>query len=86
MKFNVEHNYVPAKSMRFRLQSINRQFLCTTLPNPSMAESIDALREPNEAAIIFDDSREIDLLIHMLETFRNDCFIRMGEWERKGCR
>lgn len=83
MEFKVDHNYVPTTVMRFRLESIDMNFIGTALPDPSMAERIDALREPNRAEIIFDDSREIDLLIQMLERFRDDCHKHISEWNRK---
>lgn len=86
MKFNVDHAYVPVNSTRFRLLSTNMQFICTQLPEPEELMDLSVLHKQNEALFVFDDSRELDLLIEMLQKFRDGCHNQMGEWKREGYR
>ena len=86
MKFNVDHAYLPVNLMRFRLLSTNMQFRCIQPPDPEKIMDLSTFHEPNEAAFVFDDSRELDNLIAMLQKFRDGCYNQMGEWKREGCR
>lgn len=82
MKVDVEHGYAPTKSIRLRLLSTDMQFRCIMPPNPN-EQFLDPFGGSNVAEIIFNDTREIDNLIQMLEKFRDECHNHMGVWERK---
>ncbi len=60
--------------------SIDIRFTCFGNPFP-YAPRRD-LVEANQVTIVFDDMREIDELISMLEKFRNGCHEYIGEWRR----
>lgn len=83
MKVIVDNTYVTTNMMKFRLLSINMQFRCIAPPKSENTD-YDKLVKPNEAEIIFDDSRELDILIKMLKEFRDCCYYNMGEWKRGG--
>ena len=82
MKVDVERGYAPTKSIRLRLLSADMMFRCIIPPNPD-EQFLDPFEEPNETKIIFNDTREIDNLIQMLERFRNECCNHIGVWERR---
>ena len=59
----------------------NAKFQCIPQPMPYMPR-ID-LMEDKKAEIIFDDLREVDELITMLERFREECSGYLGSWHRR---
>lgn len=82
MKVDVERDYAPIKSIRLRLLSADMMFRCIIPPNPN-EKFLDPFEEPNETEIIFNDTREIDNLIQMLERFRDECYNHICVWERR---
>ena len=56
----------------------NFKFRCYPKPLPYM-NRVD-LEEDRESEIIFDDLREVDSLIDVLERFKKESFEYIGEW------
>lgn len=54
------------------------KFRCYSKPFPYMPRT--DLEEDREAEIVFDDLREVDSLIEMLERFKKESHEYMGEW------
>lgn len=81
MKIRVQNEYDSVRMIDLRLKSIDRRFRCITPPKPT--ETFDPFTdEPNRMEIVFNDTREIDNLIQVLERFKDDCFCTMGKWGR----
>ena len=59
----------------------NAKFQCISQPMPYMPR-ID-LEEDKRAEIVFDDLREVDELITMLERFKKECSGYIGSWHRQ---
>lgn len=59
----------------------NAKFQCIPQPMPYMPR-ID-LEEDKRVEIVFDDLREVDELITMLERFKKECSGYIGSWHRQ---
>ena len=59
-------------------KGLNVRFDCYTKPLP-YCNNID-ISQPEIIEIIFNDSYEIDNLIHILEKFKKECSEYIGEW------
>lgn len=55
----------------------NFKFRCSTIPFPYMDRNLE---EDRESEIIFDDLREVDSLIGILERFKKESCEYIGEW------
>lgn len=60
----------------------NITFRCCAEPFPN-ASGTD-MEDDERAEIAFDDLREVDSLISMLERFKEENCAHMGEWRRRG--
>ena len=58
----------------------NVKFQCIPEPMPYMPR-IDLI-EDRRAEIVFNDLREVDELITMLERFKKECSVYLGSWHR----
>ncbi len=79
MKIHSYNNHAHLGEIEFRLYStdlkLNYHMLAPTIfPPPEVDRS-------HKAVITFDDSREVDLLIHMLERFKEENIKRLGYWD-----
>lgn len=62
-------------------KSKNAKFQCIPQPMPYMPRT--DLEEDKVVEIMFDDLREVDELIAMLERFKKECIGYIGSWYRQ---
>lgn len=69
-----------ATRLRINLRSVNMRFDHRMVPlNASFIEN--PVEEPSEVEIIFDDTRELENLISVLESMRNQVYSLIGRWD-----
>lgn len=68
-----------ATRLRINLKSVNMRFDHHMIPlNASFMEN--PVEEPREVEIIFDDTRELENLISVLESMKNQVYDLIGRW------
>ena len=65
--------------IRLTHKGLNVRFNYLMKPLPYVADNID-ISKPEIIEITFNDSYEIDNLIHILEKFKKECSEYIGEW------
>lgn len=79
MKIISYNEHAHLGEIEFHLHSVDthlryHMLTSTVYPPPEMDRN-------HRAVITFDDSREVDLLIHMLEQFKKESISRLGYWD-----
>lgn len=69
-----------ANTIRLSHEGQNVRFQCVT--NPVAKPHTVNLEPEIKVAIVFEDLREVDSLIQMLEEFKGICSGYMGEWRK----
>lgn len=76
----IKGNGKNATRLSIKLRSVNMRFNHCMVPlNASFIEN--PVEEPSEVEIIFDDSRELENFISVLETMRNQVYGLIGRWD-----
>lgn len=76
---NVVGDKENVNQIRLTHKGLNVRFNCLMKLLPYVADNID-ISKPEIIEITFNDSYEIDNLIHILEKFKKECSEYIGEW------